>query len=150
MDATDAGAPVRQLPMQGPFWEGEPRAARRARRCPQASWEPAADPQIEVLLAMRLLAARAGTGRQIARPTLAWLEQTFDRTPLEAWSESLRAAFMTVLRGPEAVGACELLDHVGGWAVLLPEWAWCAAGSSIDPWHRYTVDGLLPRPRSSC
>ena len=99
------------------------------------------EPDAEVLLAMRLLAARAGTGRQIARPTLAWLEQTFDRTPLEAWSEPLRAAFMTVLRGPEAVGACELLDHVGGWAVLLPEWVSVRGRVQHDPWHRYTVDG---------
>ena len=101
----------------------------------------AQDPEAEVLLAMRLLAARARTGRQIARPTLTWLEQTFDRAPLEAWSEPLRAAFMTVLRGPEAVGACELLDHVGGWAVLLPEWAPVRGRVQHDPWHRYTVDG---------
>jgi [protein-PII] uridylyltransferase len=99
------------------------------------------EPEPEVLLAMRLLAARARTGRQIARPTLAWLEQTFDRAPLEAWSEPLRAAFMTVLRGPEAVGACELLDHVGGWTVLLPEWASVRGRVQHDPWHRYTVDG---------
>jgi [protein-PII] uridylyltransferase len=99
------------------------------------------DPQAEVLLAMRLLAARARTGRQIARPTLGWLERTFDRGPLEGWSESLRAAFMTVLRGPEAVGACELLDHVGGWTVLLPEWAPVRGRVQHDPWHRYTVDG---------
>ena len=98
-------------------------------------------PDAEVLLAMRLLAARARTGRQIARPTLTWLEQTFDRTPLEGWSEPLRAAFMTVLRGPEAVGACELLDHVGGWTVLLPEWAPVRGRVQHDPWHRYTVDG---------
>ena len=102
---------------------------------------PAADPEAEVLLAMRLLAARARTGRQIARPTLTWLEKTFDRTPLEAWSEPLRTAFMTVLRGPEAVGACELLDHVGGWAVLLPEWGSVRGRVQHDPWHRYTVDG---------
>jgi [protein-PII] uridylyltransferase len=101
----------------------------------------AADPEAEVLLAMRLLAARARTGRQIARPTLSWLEQTFDRAPLECWPEPLRAAFMTVLRGPEAVGACELLDHVGGWAVLLPEWASIRGRVQHDPWHRYTVDG---------
>jgi [protein-PII] uridylyltransferase len=100
-----------------------------------------ADPQAEVVLAMRLLAARARTGRQIARPTLAWLERTFDRAPLEAWSEPLRSAFMTVLRGPEAVGACELLDHVGGWAVLLPEWVPVRGRIQRDPWHRYTVDG---------
>ena len=90
---------------------------------------------------MRLLAARARTGRQIARPTLTWLEQTFDRAPLESWSEPLRSAFMTVLRGPEAVGACELLDHVGGWVVLLPEWASVRGRVQHDPWHRYTVDG---------
>jgi [protein-PII] uridylyltransferase len=103
--------------------------------------EPAADPEAEVLLAMRLLAARARTGRQIARPTLAWLEHTFDRGPLEAWSEQLRTAFLTVLRGPEAVGACELLDHVGGWPVLLPEWGSVRGRVQHDPWHRYTVDG---------
>jgi [protein-PII] uridylyltransferase len=101
----------------------------------------AADPEAEVLLAMRLLAAKARTGRQIARPTLTWLEQTFDRAPLEGWSEPLRGAFLTVLGGPEAVGACELLDHVGGWTVLLPEWAPVRGRVQHDPWHRYTVDG---------
>ena len=129
--AADAGAPSGRVAQGG--MEGSPRST--------GAQEPAADPQAEVLLAMRLLAARAGTGRQIARPTLAWLEQTFDRTPLEAWSEPLRAAFMTVLRGPEAVGACELLDHVGGGAVLLPEWASVRGRVQHDPWHRYTVDG---------
>jgi [protein-PII] uridylyltransferase len=99
------------------------------------------DPQAEVLLAMRLLAARARTGRQIVRPTLTWLETTFDRAPLERWPEPLRAAFMSVLQGPEAVGACELLDHVGGWAVLLPEWRSVRGRVQHDPWHRYTVDG---------
>jgi [protein-PII] uridylyltransferase len=101
----------------------------------------AADPHPDVLLAMRLLAARARSGRQIARPTLTWLEATFARAPLETWSEPLRSAFMTMLRGPEAVGACELLDHVGGWAVLLPEWAPVRGRIQRDPWHRYTVDG---------
>ena len=48
---------------------------------------------------------------------------------------------MTLLRGPEAVGACELLDHVGGWVVLLPEWASVRGRVQHDPWHRYTVDG---------
>ncbi|HZA82652.1 MAG TPA: HD domain-containing protein, partial [Actinomycetes bacterium] len=100
-----------------------------------------ADPQAEVLLAMRLLAARARTGRQIARPTLAWLEGAFARPPVACWSEPVRAAFLTVLRGPEAVGACELLDHVGGWPMLLPEWAPVRGRVQHDPWHRYTVDG---------
>jgi [protein-PII] uridylyltransferase len=119
----------------------DPQAEDPQAEDPQAEDPQAEDPQAEVLLAMRLLAARARTGRQIARPTLTWLEQTFDRAPLEAWSEPLRSAFMTVLRGPEAVGACELLDHVGGWAVLLPEWAPVRGRVQHDPWHRYTVDG---------
>ncbi|HEX5876991.1 MAG TPA: HD domain-containing protein, partial [Actinomycetota bacterium] len=108
---------------------------------PEAQDPEADDPTGDVLLAMRLLAVRARTGRQIARPTLTWLEQTFDRAPLESWSEPLRSAFMTVLRGPGVVGACELLDHVGGWAVLLPEWAPVRGRVQHDPWHRYTVDG---------
>jgi [protein-PII] uridylyltransferase len=131
--APDVGAPSGRVAQGGmggsPLSTGAPEA------------EAADDREAEVLLAMGLLAARARTGRQIARPTLTWLEQTFDREPLEAWPEPLRAAFMTVLRGPEAVGACELLDHVGGWAVLLPEWTGVRGRVQHDPWHRYTVDG---------
>jgi [protein-PII] uridylyltransferase len=146
--APDVGAPSGRVAQGGtegtPLSTGGPGAV--AAEDPQAEdmqvEDPQAeDPQADVLLAMRLLAARARTGRQIARPTLAWLEQTFDRTPLEAWSEPLRAAFMTVLRGPEAMGACELLDHVGGWEVLLPEWTSVRGRVQHDPWHRYTVDG---------
>ena len=131
--APDVGAP------SGRVAQGGTGGSRLSTGAPEA--EAADDPEAEVLLAMGLLAARARTGRQIARPTLTWLEQTFDRAPLEAWPEPLRTAFMTVLRGPEAVGACELLDHVGGWAVLLPEWAGVRGRVQHDPWHRYTVDG---------
>ncbi|MFL6265455.1 MAG: HD domain-containing protein [Actinomycetes bacterium] len=141
--APDVGAPsgrVAQGGMEGsPLSTGTPGPEAPGPAAPGP--EAAADPEAEVLLAMRLLAARARTGRQIARPTLTWLEQTFDRAPLECWSEPLRAAFMTVLRGPEAVGACELLDHIGGWTVLLPEWAPIRGRVQHDPWHRYTVDG---------
>jgi [protein-PII] uridylyltransferase len=129
--AADMGAPSGRVAQSGTG--GSPLST--------GTLEPAADPEAEVLLAMRLLAARARTGRQIARPTLAWLEHTFDRGPLEAWSEQLRTGFLTVLRGPEAVGACELLDHVGGWPVLLPEWGSVRGRVQHDPWHRYTVDG---------
>jgi [protein-PII] uridylyltransferase len=101
----------------------------------------AGDAEAEVLLAMRLLAARARTGRQIARPTLAWLEGAFRLPPVDTWSEPVRAAFMSMLTGPGAVGACDLLDHVGGWPVLLPEWTGVRGRVQHDPWHRYTVDG---------
>ena len=133
------GAPSGRVAQGGT--EGSPLSTGAPGPAAARGTRPAQDPQADVLLAMRLLAARARTGRQIARPTLTWLEQTFDRTPLESWSEPLRVAFMTVLRGPEAVGACELLDHVGGWVVLLPEWASVRGRVQHDPWHRYTVDG---------
>jgi [protein-PII] uridylyltransferase len=144
--ASDMGAPsgrVAQGGMEGsPLSTGPPEGAPGEGPLEGAPGTAAAgDPDSAVLLAMRLLAARARTGRQIARPTLTWLEKTFDRASLESWSESLRAAFLTVLRGPEAVGACELLDHVGGWTVLLPEWRSVRGRVQHDPWHRYTVDG---------
>jgi [protein-PII] uridylyltransferase len=95
----------------------------------------------EVVLAMRLLTARARTGRMVAGPTMTWLEAAFRRATLERWTAPLRAAFMTMLAGPDATAACELLDHVGGWPVLLPEWSAVRGRAQHDPWHRYTVDG---------
>src|SRR6266511_1686095 len=88
-----------------------------------------------------LLVARARTGRMVAGPTMTWLEAAFRRAPLETWTAPLRAAFMTMLAGPDAAAACELLDHVGGWPVLLPEWSAVRGRAQHDPWHRYTVDG---------
>src|SRR6266545_5974386 len=99
------------------------------------------DAETEVVLAMRLLTARARTGRMVAGPTMTWLEAAFRRAPLETWTAPLRAAFMTMLAGPDAAAACELLDHVGGWPVLLPEWSAVRGRAQHDPWHRYTVDG---------
>jgi [protein-PII] uridylyltransferase len=140
--AGNEGAPSSTAPPDAaPVSTAPPDAAPVSTGPPDRAGEPGPDAQDEVLLAVRLVAARARTGRQIARPTLAWLEKTFDRGPVDRWSEPLRAAFMTVLRGPEAVGACELLDHVGGWAVLLPEWRPVRGRVQHDPWHRYTVDG---------
>jgi [protein-PII] uridylyltransferase len=97
--------------------------------------------QAEVLLAVRLLAARARTGRMVAGPTMTWLEGVFRRPTVEAWGPSLRAAFLAMLAGPSASAACELLDHLGGWTVLLPEWSAVRGRAQHDPWHRYTVDG---------
>ncbi len=143
--APDVEAPFGRVAQGGvggsPLSTGTAGPAAEAEAGADPAYNSQVDPEAQVLPAMRLLAARARTGRQIARPTLTWLEQAFDRTPLEGWSEPLRAAFMTVLRGPEAVGACELLDHVGGWTVLLPEWAPVRGRVQHDPWHRYTVDG---------
>jgi len=101
---------------------------------------PAGD-QAEVLLAMRLLAARARTGRMVAGSTMTWLQEVFRRPPIETWSAPLRAAFLAMLAGSSAGAACELLDHLGGWTVLLPEWSAVRGRAQHDPWHRYTVDG---------
>jgi [protein-PII] uridylyltransferase len=109
-----------------------------------AGGDPAAGPagdQAELLLAVRLLAARARTGRMVAGPTMGWLERAFRRPPVEAWGPALRAAFLAMLAGPSASAACELLDHLGGWMVLLPEWSAVRGRAQHDPWHRYTVDG---------
>jgi [protein-PII] uridylyltransferase len=97
--------------------------------------------QAEVLLAVRLLAARARTGRMVAGSTMTWLEGVFRRPPVEAWSAPLRAAFVAMLAGANSAAACELLDHLGGWTVLLPEWSAVRGRAQHDPWHRYTVDG---------
>jgi [protein-PII] uridylyltransferase len=97
--------------------------------------------QAEVLLAMRLLAARARTGRMVAGSTMTWLQGVFRRPPIETWSAPLRAAFLAMLAGSTASAACELLDHLGGWTVLLPEWSAVRGRAQHDPWHRYTVDG---------
>jgi [protein-PII] uridylyltransferase len=97
--------------------------------------------QAEVLLAMRLLAARARTVRMVAGSTMTWLQGVFRRPPVEAWTAPLRAAFLAMLAGANSAAACELLDHLGGWTVLLPEWSAVRGRAQHDPWHRYTVDG---------
>ena len=106
-----------------------------------AAEEPA--PEQRLGAALRVLAAHARTGRPPARGTLAWMARAFERPPLEAWDAELRGAFLDLLAGAHVVSACELLDHLGGWPVLLPEWAGIRGRAQHDPYHRYTVDGHL-------
>jgi [protein-PII] uridylyltransferase len=108
---------------------------------PAADAAPSDDEQAEVVLAVRLLAARARTERMVAGPTMTWLHEVFRRPPIETWSAPLRAAFLAMLAGSTSANACELLDHLGGWTVLLPEWSAVRGRAQHDPWHRYTVDG---------
>ncbi|HKE99985.1 MAG TPA: [protein-PII] uridylyltransferase [Actinomycetes bacterium] len=94
--------------------------------------------------ALRLLAAVAATDRPLAVPLHAWLARCFERRgPLDAWDPGTRAAFLELLPGPAARRALELLDHVGGWPVLLPEWARIRGLAQYDLYHRHTVDGHL-------
>ncbi|HYY77820.1 MAG TPA: [protein-PII] uridylyltransferase [Actinomycetes bacterium] len=95
----------------------------------------------QLVLAVRVLACRAAGGRPVAPATRALMARAFRRPPVEAWSPALRAAFLELLGGPHVVEACELLDHLGGWAALLPEWAGVRGRAQHVPWHRYTVDG---------
>ncbi len=95
----------------------------------------------DLALALRLLAAKSSTGRPVDGRALRWLRDAFDIQPVARWDDDTRAAFLDLLRGPHASGALELLDHVSGWPVLLPEWGAIRGLAQHDPYHRYTVDG---------
>jgi [protein-PII] uridylyltransferase len=95
----------------------------------------------ELAWALRLLAARAEKGRPVAVATVDWLRRVLAAASSRCWTPAARAAFVDLLSGHDAAGACELLDHVGGWVALLPEWAGVRGRAQHEPWHRYTVDG---------
>ena len=57
------------------------------------------------------------------------------------WSQAMRTAFVSILRARRCEEALELLDHLGAFPVLLPEWKGVRARAQHDPYHRYTVDG---------
>ncbi|MEA2516853.1 MAG: [protein-PII] uridylyltransferase [Actinomycetota bacterium] len=91
--------------------------------------------------AMQLLAIASETGRPIAPKSLVWLEETFARPPMDTWTATTRDSFLQVLAGPHATQTLEIMDHVGAWNVLLPEWGGVRGLAQHDPYHRYTVDG---------
>ena len=91
--------------------------------------------------AMQLLKVAAQTGRSIAASSLVWLQRTFDRGPLDKWSPSTLQSFLDLLGAPNATESLELLDQVGAWPVLLPEWLGVRGLAQHDAYHRYTVDG---------
>jgi [protein-PII] uridylyltransferase len=95
----------------------------------------------ELAWALQLLAVKAARGRPVAPATVAWLRRVLATATGRPWTPAARAAFAALLAGPDAAAACELLDHVGGWVALLPEWAGVRGRAQHDPWHRYTVDG---------
>jgi [protein-PII] uridylyltransferase len=95
----------------------------------------------EVEIALELLSVFADSDKPIAPRALKWLRATFERPPLERWSEQMLTSFLSLIEGPNSTEALELLDHIGGWAVLLPEWSGIRGLAQHDPYHRYTVDG---------
>jgi [protein-PII] uridylyltransferase len=92
---------------------------------------------------LRLLAARASTGRPIAPALIGWLGRCFDEEAPERWDPESRDAFGRLLAGGQARRALEVLDAVGGWPALLPEWSRVRGLAQYDLFHRYTVDGHL-------
>ncbi|HEV3472591.1 MAG TPA: [protein-PII] uridylyltransferase, partial [Actinomycetota bacterium] len=90
--------------------------------------------------AMWLLAAKAATGRPIERGSVEWMEKVFHQN-IENWPRRLTDAFIALLGGPHATSALEMMDHLGAWRCLLPEWATVTKLAQHDPYHRFTVDG---------
>ena len=87
--------------------------------------------------ALRLLAAHGSTGRPIARQSLARAASAL-KPPVD-WDESLRVAFVALLRTTHSTAALEMLDHLDAWASLLPEWLAIRGRAQHDPYHRFTV-----------
>jgi len=94
----------------------------------------------EVSGALKLLAGSAETNRPIASRLHPWLKSVFAAGAID-WDESIRSAWLQMLRGRFVVGALELLDHVGGMTKLIPEWEAIRGRAQYDPYHRFTVDG---------
>ena len=101
----------------------------------------AADALEDAATGVRLLGAKAHSGKPIARKTLDRLDEVWAGPPLDRWPSDLREAFLHMLRGAHVSETLEILDHVGAWAVLLPEWNNIRGLAQHDPYHRYTVDG---------
>jgi [protein-PII] uridylyltransferase len=95
----------------------------------------------DVVRALRLLAARAQTGRPIESRWIAWIKSVFAELRTESWTPEMRAAFFEVLDGRDSSSALELMDHSGAWTALVPEWAHIRGRAQHDAYHRYTVDG---------
>jgi [protein-PII] uridylyltransferase len=91
--------------------------------------------------ALAVLEAMAATGRPPADDVLAAMRAAFEAAPLERWEPEVLATFLAILASPGAAAALEMLDHLGAWRVLLPEWERVRGLAQHDPYHRYTVDG---------
>ncbi|MGH2699083.1 MAG: [protein-PII] uridylyltransferase [Actinomycetota bacterium] len=96
---------------------------------------------IDVTTCLQLVAAHARTGHRIAHDALRAMSAAFDAAAPGPWPAAQRVAFLDLLRGPQGPSALELLEHLGAWPVLMPEWSRIRGRPQHDPYHRYTVDG---------
>ena len=102
------------------------------------------DPTAEVdgvTLGLQLAAAVAQMGKRVEPRWLRWAESAFASATVDTWSADMRAAFFEVLAGAHSASALELLDHMGAWKCVMPEWLGVRGRAQHDPYHRYTVDG---------
>jgi [protein-PII] uridylyltransferase len=90
---------------------------------------------------LQLAAAVAQTGKQVQTKWLKWAKAEFASAAVGTWSDEMRCGFFETLAGTHAASALELLDHVGAWPCLMPEWLHVRGRAQHDPYHRYTVDG---------
>ena len=97
--------------------------------------------EVDVVTSLKLLAGHAATGHRIAHDALRKMAQAFDSAEPGPWGEGQRSAFFELLRGHHGPAALELLEHLRGWDVLVPEWSRIRGRPQHDPYHRYTVDG---------
>jgi [protein-PII] uridylyltransferase len=93
---------------------------------------------VDVTTSLRLHAA---TGHRIAHDALRKMALAFESAEAGPWAEDQRSAFFELLRGRHGPAALELLEHLRGWEVLVPEWSQIRGLPQHDPYHRYTVDG---------
>lgn len=91
--------------------------------------------------ALEVLGAVASTGKLPDHKTSTQLAAAFRRPPLTRWDREVLAGFVAILQARRVEAALELLDHLGGWPVLIPEWQHVRGLAQHDPYHRYTVDG---------
>ncbi len=91
--------------------------------------------------ALSVLSAVADTGKPPVASVIAVLKMIFGTSQPGQWTQQTLEYFVRILKGPYVEQALELIDHTGGWMVLLPEWLQVRSRAQHDPYHRYTVDG---------
>lgn len=96
---------------------------------------------VDIEEALEVVAVVAQEGKLTDSAATQHLVDAFASANAGTWTARARDAFVRILGGTHPVTALELLDHVGAWRSLMPEWDGIRALAQHDPYHRYTVDG---------
>lgn len=92
-------------------------------------------------VALELVAAHAATGKPVSQRAFEAAAGAFHRAADLRWTPRMTAAFCALLQSTHALAGLEMLEHLGAWPVLIPEWQPLRGQIQHDPWHRHTVDG---------